>query len=185
MRRSRKKYKRPKIIWNKARIKRDKELKKKFGLLKKHEIWAAETLLRKYRHLARRLAATKDKKTEKELIEKLAKFGLLEKGAGLDDVLSLAVEDILGRRLQTIVFKNGFAHTPKEARQFIVHGHVKIVGRRAIYPSYLVPKFEEEKIEVVKGKVKSAAKELKESKPTTGQQQTGQQHIAQEQIPKE
>lgn len=176
MRRSRKKYKRPKIIWNKARIERDKELKKKFGLLKKHEIWKAETLLRKYRRLARRLAATKDKKTEKELIEKLAKLGLLEKGAGLDDALSLGVEDILGRRLQTIIFKNGFANTPKEARQLIVHGHVKIEGRRASYPSYLVPKTEEDKIEVARGKVKSVAKESKA--PTEGEQ-------TQEQIPKE
>jgi len=185
MRRFKKKYKRPKVIWNKARIERDKELKKKFGLLRKHEIWAAETLLRKYRRLARRLAATKDKKTEKELIEKLAKFGLLEKGADLDDVLSLAVEDILGRRLQTIIFKNGLANTPKEARQLIVHGHVKIIGRRANYPSYLVPKSEEDKIEVVKGKTKSEVKEPKELKAPDEQQNTEQNRTGQEQIQKE
>jgi len=158
MKKSKKKYKRPKMIWDKARIERDKELKKNFGLVKKREIWKAETLLRKYRRLTRRLAATKDKKTEKELVEKLSKLGILEKGAGLDDVLSLTVENILDRRLQTIVFKRGLANTPKEARQMIVHGHVKIGGRKASYPSYLVPKIEEDKIEVVRRKVKAKAK---------------------------
>lgn len=157
MRKSKKSYKRPKITWDKARIERDKELKKNYGLIKKREIWKAETLLRKYRHLARRLAATKDKKTERELVEKLLKLGLLEKGAGLDDVLSLNVEDVLSRRLQTIVFKKGYANTPKEARQLIVHGHVKIAGRKASYPSYLVLSVEEDKIEVTRTKAKSEA----------------------------
>lgn len=150
MRKSKKKYKRPKMIWNKARIERDKKLKKDFGLVRKREIWKVETLLRKYRRLARRLAATKDKKMEKELVNRLEGLGFLERGAGLDDVLGMTVEAILERRLQTIVFKKGSAHTPKEARQMIVHGHVKIGGIKASYPSYLVPKIEEDKIEVIK-----------------------------------
>jgi len=120
--------------------------------VKKREIWKAETLIRKYRRLARLVVATKDKKMERGLMEKLEKLGILEKSAGLDDVLGLTVEDILGRRLQTIVFKRGLANTPKEARQMIVHGHVKIGGRKASYPSYLVPKNEESKIEAVKRK---------------------------------
>lgn len=155
MRKSKKKYKRPKMIWNKARIERDKELKKAFGLVRAREIWNAETLLRKYRRLARRLAATKDKKMESDLTGKLSKLGILGKGAGLDDVLSMSVENILERRLQTVVFKQGHAHTPKEARQMIVHGHVKIGNRRASYPSYLVPKIEEDKIKVTRPKTKS------------------------------
>lgn len=170
MRKSKKKYKRPKMIWDRARIERDKELKKTFGLLRKREIWNAETLLRKYRRLARRLAATKDIKTEKELMDKLVKLGILEKGTGLDNVLSLSVENILDRRLQTIVFKHGLASTVKEARQMIVHGHVKIGGKKASYPSYLIPKTEENKIEVVKRKIKPAAKSdvtKAANKPTT------------------
>ncbi len=170
MRKSKKKYKRPKMIWDKTRIERDKELKKTFGLLRKREIWNAETLLRKYRRLARRLAATKDIKTEKEFMDKLAKLGILEKGTGLDNVLSLSVENILDRRLQTIVFKRGLASTVKEARQMIVHGHVKIGGKKASYPSYLIPKTEENKIEVVKRKIKPVAKAdvtKAANKPTT------------------
>lgn len=147
------------MIWNKARLARDKKLKKDFGLVRKREIWKAETMLRKYRRLARRLAATKDKKMERELVNKLEGLGFLEKGAVLDSVLGMTVEDILERRLQTIVFKKGSAHTSKEARQMIVHGHVKIGNRKASYPSYLVPKIEEDKIEVVKRKTKPASKQ--------------------------
>lgn len=166
MRKSRKSYKRPKMIWNKPRIERDKVLKKDFGLVRKKEIWKAETMLRKYRGLARRLAATKDAKTEKELMEKLARIGLLQKGATLDDVLGLTVENILERRLQTIVHKNGFATTPKGARQLIVHGHVKIGDKKASYPSYVVPKDEEGKIEIIEKKNKPKAdKVVEDNKP--------------------
>jgi small subunit ribosomal protein S4 len=38
------------------------------------------------------------------------------------------------------------ANTIKQARQFIVHGHVRINGRRIVYPSYLVSRDEEDKI---------------------------------------
>lgn len=135
-------------MWNKERIEADKELVKEFGLKKKREIWKAETLLRKYRGLARRLAAVKDERVEKDLIGKLARFGILKKGSDLDDVLSMSVNDILGRRLQTIVTKKGLANTPNQARQLIVHGHVTIDGRKIIYPSYMVTLEEESKIKV-------------------------------------
>lgn len=148
MKKIKKKYKRPQKMWNKERIEADKELIKEFGLKKKREIWKAETLLRKYRGLARRLAAKKNERVEKELIEKLARFGILKKGSGLDDVLSMSVNDILGRRLQTIVTRKGLANTPNQARQLIVHGHVTIDGRKIVYPSYMVALEEESKIKV-------------------------------------
>ncbi len=148
MKRSKKKYKRPMILWDKARIERDKELKDEFGLVRKKEIWNAETFLRKYRRLARRLVSVNDKEQEKILINKLIRLGILEKGDGLDDVLGLVEEDILRRRLQTIVHKNGFANTPSQARQLIVHGHIKIGNRRAKSPSRIVLKSEEDIIEL-------------------------------------
>lgn len=146
MKKAKKKYKRPKKLWDKARIEEERKILKDFGLKEKREIWKAETLLRKYRRLARKLAAEKDERLEKELIGKLARLGILGKDAELDDVLSLTVENILERRLQTVVFRQGLANTPKHARQFIVHGHVRIKGRKIVYPSYLVPKEEEGKI---------------------------------------
>lgn len=148
MKRQRKKYERPKKPWDKQRIEKEKEILKKFGLRRKKEIWRAEALLRKFRRMARQLIAKKDEKMEKELIGKLARLGLLSENASLDDVLSLTVENILERRLQTILFKKGLASTIKQARQFIVHGKVKIGERKIPYPSYLVPKDEEDKIQL-------------------------------------
>jgi small subunit ribosomal protein S4 len=150
MRKSKKTYKRPRKMWNKARIERDKKLKRDFGLSREREIWRAETMLRKYRRLARRVVATRDKEEGKKLLSNIAKMGILEKGAVLDDVLGLTVEPILERRLQTIVFRRGMANTPKHARQMIVHGHVKVKGRVYRYPSRIVLKSEEGTIEVIK-----------------------------------
>jgi len=156
MKKSKKKYKRPKILWNTARIERAKILKKDYGLVRAREIWSAETFLRKYRRLARRLVGVKDKDAEKILIKKVIDVGFLEKGSGLDEILELTVENILDRRLQTVVFKKGLANTPMQARQIIVHGHVRINGRRSKSPSRLVLKDEESKIEVSKKMAKGS-----------------------------
>ncbi|MEM5855096.1 MAG: 30S ribosomal protein S4 [Candidatus Aenigmatarchaeota archaeon] len=148
MRRLKKKYEKPRRPWDKERIEKEKELMKKFGLKRKKELWRAEAILRKYRRIARNLVGKKDEKKEKILIEKLKKMGFLKDGNSIDDVLSLTVENILERRLQTIVFMKGFANSIKHARQLITHGHVKVNGRKIQYPSYLVPIAEEDKIEV-------------------------------------
>jgi small subunit ribosomal protein S4 len=148
MKRSRKKYEKPKRPWDKATIEKEREILKKFGLKRKKELWKADAILRKYRRMARDLVARKDKEKEKTLIEKLIKIGVLKPGNTLEDVLALTVEDILERRLQTIVYRKGLANSLKHSRQLIVHGHVKINGRKITYPSYLVPKEEENKIEI-------------------------------------
>ena len=54
-------------------------------------------------------------------------------GSTLDDVLGLNQEAILNRRLETMVQRKGLAMTCKQARQFIVHGHVAIDGRKVTY----------------------------------------------------
>lgn len=148
MKKQRKKYERPLRLWDKDRIEKENILLKTFGLRKKVEIWKAEAFLRKYRRMARELAAKKDKEMERMLVNKLVKIGLLQEGAGLDDVLGLGLENLLERRLQTIIHKKGFANSAKQARQFITHGHVRIGDRKIVYPSYLVSREEEEKIRV-------------------------------------
>lgn len=150
MRKSKKTYKRPKKIWDKVRIGRDKKLKDTFGLFRAREIWNAETILRKYRRLARELVGTREKEKEKALLSKLVKMGILEKGSRLDDVLGMGVENVLNRRLQTVVFTRGLANTQKHARQMIVHGHIKVNGRVSKHPSRIILKEEEDKIEVIK-----------------------------------
>jgi small subunit ribosomal protein S4 len=148
MKRSRKKYERPLKPWNKERIEKDRETMKSFGLKKKEEIWKTEMLLRKFRRMARNLEAKKDKEKEKILLKKLMKLGVLSEGATLDDVLGLELKSFLDRRLETFIFSKGLANSPKQARQFITHGHVLIGGKRITYPSYLVLKDEENDINV-------------------------------------
>ena len=83
---------------------------------------------------------------ENEQLAKLKKLGILQETAVLDNVLDLTIEDILERRLQTIVFRKGLARTIFQSRQLITHGHVTIDGRRVTIPSYLVPKADETKL---------------------------------------
>jgi small subunit ribosomal protein S4 len=83
---------------------------------------------------------------EDQLINKLRRIGILHETAGLDDVLDLQIEDILERRLQTIVFRRNMANSIHQARQLIVHRHISIEGKRISSPSYLVLRGEDEKI---------------------------------------
>jgi small subunit ribosomal protein S4 len=139
MRRLKKKMKRPRTPWDSARIEEEDRLMKDFGLRRKREIWRAQEIVRNFRRRARNLIAVKDEKKTKILLDKLTELGLLQKGQGLDQVLQLKVNEILNRRLQTIVQRKGFAVSMKEARQKITHGHVYVAGRKMAFPAYIVP----------------------------------------------
>lgn len=147
MRKIKKTYSKPRRPWDKSRIEEERKMIKYYGLKRKREIWKAASLLRAYRQRARNLAAVKNKEEEKKLLEKLFKLGLLEKNATLTDVLGLTVENLLERRLQTLVVKRGLANTMKQARQLITHGHIGINKRRIIFPSFMVPRDLEDKID--------------------------------------
>jgi len=151
MRKIKRKFKKPKSPWDKERMDKEDQVIETFGLRRKREIWKAESILRSFRRRARDLAAKRDKEQEKILLAKLHKIGLLGKNANLDDVLSLTLENLLERRLQTIVFKKNIANTPKQARQLITHGHIAVEGRRVIYPSFIVTRDLEDKISFYKG----------------------------------
>ena len=146
MKRQKKKYDKPLRPWDRGRIEAEKKLKQDYGLRRKKEIWRAESILRNYRRLARNLSAKKDKEKEKILLDKLVKIGLINPNASIDNVLALNVESILGRRLQTLVFRKGLAHSINQARQFIIHGHIALDKKRVRWPSTLVPLSEEGKI---------------------------------------
>lgn len=49
-----------------------------------------------------------------------------------------ALLQLLERRLDNVVFRLGLASTRRQARQFVVHGHVLVDGRRLDIPSALV-----------------------------------------------
>ncbi|HDJ27261.1 MAG: 30S ribosomal protein S4 [Thermoplasmata archaeon] len=140
----------PSHPWELERLKREAELMEKYGLKNKRELWRAEGILRRIRAQARNLMARlriQDPQAEKELkqlVKKLYRLGILgDEEASVDDILFLTVEDILSRRLQTIVYRKGLARTIRQARQFIVHGHIQVAGRRVNIPGYLVRRDEE------------------------------------------
>ena len=147
--RQRKRYETPSHPWIKERLDRERVLMRKYALKNKKELWRHETQLKNFRRRARRLLAARGKQAEIEraqLLQRLNRLGLLPADAVLDDVLSLTVEDVLDRRLQTIVFKKGFARTIRQARQLIVHGHIEVNGQIIRSPGYLVLKEEEDTI---------------------------------------
>ena len=120
-----------------------------FGLKTKQELWKTQTELSRVRLQARSLLALRQeerKRKEPILIQSLTKIGLVGESSTLDDVLNLQVNDLLARRLQTIVQKNLFFKTPYQARQAIVHGHVMIGDDIITIPSYVVKTEEETKI---------------------------------------
>ncbi|MBI5575635.1 MAG: 30S ribosomal protein S4 [Deltaproteobacteria bacterium] len=45
---------------------------------------------------------------------------------------------LLERRLDSVVYKLGFAQTRRESRQLVRHGHFKVGGRKVNIPSFLV-----------------------------------------------
>jgi len=67
MRKIKKKFKKPRMPWDKQRIEKENVLMKTFGLRRKREVWEAESILRSFRRRARELAAKGDKAQEKIL----------------------------------------------------------------------------------------------------------------------
>jgi len=143
------KWKSPRHPWDRELLKEELKLVGEYGLRNKRELRIAKTLLSKFRRQARLMLALPPEELSvkrKELIGKLSRIGLLNEDSSLDDVLGLKVEDLLERRLQTIVYRKGLAKTIHHARQLIVHGHISINGRRVTVPGYIVSKDEENKI---------------------------------------
>jgi small subunit ribosomal protein S4 len=123
-----------------------------YGLRNKKELWRHKTLISKFRGIARSLlslSGIEKEHREEELVNKLKRIGLLQESAGLDGILDLSVEDLLERRLQTAVFRQGLAKSLHQSRQLIVHGHIAIGEQKASSPSYILLREEENKLDYV------------------------------------
>jgi len=146
----------PRKVWRKPKRPLNYALKMEelktlgtFGLRTKRELWKAHTELSRVRHQARSLLALRQEvRAEKEpiLMKSLARIGLVSSDATLDNVLNLNVDDLLSRRLQTIVSKKLGFKTPYQARQAVIHGHIMIDERKINIPSYTVSVEEEDSI---------------------------------------
>lgn len=146
------KYAGPGHPWQRVRLEEERELVREYGLATKRELWKANSKLKAFANQAKRLIALRTVQADlekKQLLDRVARLGLLKSGAKLDDVLALTLKDLLNRRLQTLVLKKGLARTPRQARQFIVHEHVMIGPKKITAPSYLVFMEEEPQISFV------------------------------------
>ena len=117
----------------------------------KRELWKAESEIARIRNQARALLAGPTelrRDNEIKLLNYLNRIGLVKESATLDDVLNLKIEDILERRLQTIVMRKLGSKSPIQARQVVSHCHVTIGGRTVNLPGYIVRTDEESKISV-------------------------------------
>jgi len=149
-----KQYQTPKRPFELSRIEEETRLVIEYGLRNKREVWIAKSALRRYRKAARDIIALQSggagpdliERKKSELVGHLNRIGILGQNAGIDEVLSLRVEQQLDRRLQTQVYRRGFARSPKQARQFITHGHIAISGRRVTIPGYNVSMAEQDVI---------------------------------------
>ena len=145
-------YETPNHPFQGERIAEEADLLSRYGLKNKEELWRAQSELRGYRREARNLLGRSQGDPEaaaqegREFLDRLKRIGILNEEDGLDDILSLDVTDVLERRLQTVAYRNGVGNTPGQARQFIVHGHVRVGGGRVTIPSYKVDVDDEDDI---------------------------------------
>lgn len=148
-RKIKKKYSKPKIPWEKKRILAEAALRREFGFRTKKELWKLDTYLKTVQRFFKSNitnTAPQIMKEKEDLIRKMINYGFIKEGEGFDEILSLTVEDVLRRRLQTLLFKKGLARSVKQARQFIVHKHVLVNGKLITSPNYLVKLSEEDTI---------------------------------------
>ncbi len=151
-RRLKKKYKKPSHPFQKKRIEEELKYLGEYGLRNKREFWKHRTQIGNFRRQARHIRTLPAERQQQELeilMQKLIRLGILEEGAEFEDILLIEVDDILNRRLQTLVYKKGLANSVYHARQLIVHGHISVGGKKVDSPSHLVLKEEEESIQFV------------------------------------
>ncbi len=156
--RKKKLYVRPKKMYEKVRIEEENNLKKKYALKSKREVWKVDAKVDYYRSRAKDLAKA-SMEEQKILFGKLTSLGI--KVDSIADVLALKIENFLERRLPYILFRKGLAKTPQQARQFVAHKNVLINNNVVNSPSYIVPVAEENSISLrVKAKVKKPKAEV-------------------------
>ncbi|MFA5992321.1 MAG: 30S ribosomal protein S4 [Candidatus Pacearchaeota archaeon] len=162
--RKHKKFSRPRQLYDSVRIEEENKIVTKYGLKNKKEIWKAKSKLGTIRNRAKKIV-NEDQEQQERFLEKLRKEGFGVKSAV--DVLALTEEDILKRRLQTVLVSKKLATAAKGARQMIVHKHVTINDKVVDVPSYMVSLDEENKIKVllkpiIQKKNKEVIKEVEE-----------------------
>lgn len=159
MLRKSKKFERPRTLFDKPRILEENKLVIKYGLKNKKEIWKAEAKIKYFRNRAKTLI-TGEQEDQQKFFNKLNSIGFKIKT--IPDVLALNKEDLLKRRLPSVMVEKKLATKAKQARQMVVHKRILINGRVVNIPSYLVRINEENSITLKKKIRKPKVVEKKE-----------------------
>ncbi len=145
-----KKFVTPGHPWQKERLDAERVLVKEYAIKNKQELWKTDSIRKGFNIQVKGMIANDSPQSlleKKQLINKLYNLGLLsDKETDLDAVLGIELKDLLERRLQTLVFRRGLARTMEQARQFIVHGHILIGGKKVTSPSHLTTRTEEQSL---------------------------------------
>ncbi len=168
--RNRRKYAKPKGIWNLQRIGADNSLKDEYALKNMKELWKVQSRLSDIRSNVRQLLSgnASNPIMEKNILSSLSRLGVVGENPKLDDLLELKENVFLERRLQSLVYRKGLARTMKQSRQLIVHGFIAIGGKKVDRPGYMVSSSEEKLISYYKPidvNVNSKAQGKTEEKP--------------------
>ena len=137
-------FKKPRRPFEKERLDAELKVVGEFGLRNKRELWRVQMVLSKIRARARELLTLDDKDPRRlfegeALLRRMYKYGFLsEDQTKLDYVLALTPQDVLERRLQTLVFKLGLAKSIHHARVLIRQRHIRVGKQIVNIPSFLV-----------------------------------------------
>jgi len=163
--RKKKKYSKPKKLHDSVRREEENITQKKYGLKNKREIWKIDSKLKKIKNRAKELITRVEE--QEKFFEKLKKIGL--KVDSIEEVLALTKDDLLNRRLQSLVYKKGIAKSAKGARQMIVHKKILVDGKVVNIPSYTVPSELENSLEIRIKQKKENKEKIIETKETGGE----------------
>ena len=151
IRKQHKRYERPRKLYDLVRIKDEDKLVERYGLKNKREIWKTEAKVRYFRNRAKLLITASEEEKQK-FFSKLNDIGLNVQS--IADVLALTKEDLLKRRLSSVLVSKGIVKTPKEGRQTIVHKRIRINNAVVSSPGYFVRVGEERAISMKPGQLK-------------------------------
>ena len=116
-------------------------------------MWRVQITLAKLRKAARELL-TLDENDPRRLFEgsalmkRMYKYGLLNENENkLDYILGLTIHRFMDRRLQTLVYRKGLAHSVHQARVLIRQRHIRLGKNLTNVPSVMIRMDQEKNID--------------------------------------